>query len=451
MELYSKSSLRGRGPGVALQVQADEGVLAPKNSGTKEDMRVLSSGTDKAVIDIQGMVCAACSGAVESKLLALGGVEKVQVSLLGAAAEVSYQSKIISSQSLLEAIEDTGFDCQLRSNEKYKDPDCDTTRIRVTGMTCTACSTALEQAIDRHPSVRSVSVSLATEEAVIEHYRSISPAELATLVEDTGFDATLLCKSDTVVLSIEGMSCSACSSAVESALKSMNGVTSAQVNLLASEAHVSYDQGEVGVRDLVEAVEDAGFIASLKSTDTPLLDRSDERNKFRKAFLLACLFTIPALVIADLLPVLAWSRHLEYRTRLGPFDIDNILTFLLVTPVQFWLGWPFYKGAWKAYKNGVANMDVLVVLGTSSAYFCSVFSVLYAALHPRGGTSTHFMTASAVLITFILLGKYLEVIAKSETTAAITKLLHLAPEEAILVIEDKTGNTEEKRIMLVYI
>jgi len=449
MDFVSKygGSLRGRGPGVAIKVKPDVGVLSPATSGVKEELAGMAGASDKAVIDIEGMVCAACSSAVESRLQALDGVGKAQVSLLGAAAEVSYRSATVSVQEMLDAIEEAGFDCRLRSNSKLDDPSCERTRLRVKGMTCAACSASVEQAVGRHPSVKHVSVSLSTEEAVVEHYRSILPSELVSLVEACGFEATVLAMGDTVVLSVEGMTCSACSSAVENVLRAVKGVSKVQVNLLSNEAVVTYDQTKSGIRDLVEAIEDAGFSASAKANNAPLLDRSDEKRKYRRAFLWACLLTVPALFVADVLPLLSRGRDFWDRTKVGPFDVRNILTFALVTPVQFWLGWPFYRGAWKAYKNGVANMDVLVVLGTSSAYFCSVFSVLYAAANPASGTSSHFMTSSAMLITFILLGKYLEVIAKSETTAAITKLLHLAADEAILVVDGDPEGKEERKIL----
>ena len=220
---------------------------------------------------------------------------------------------------------------------------------------------------------------------------------------------------------------------------------------------------------MVQAIEDAGFDAECVSEKTNSahdqnnlrtinsddhISNSDNRNEIderrrRSEHLLlqelhalrwSIFFTVPLFFIAMVLPMLGGDQIRSFLAL--PVGIKNVLMFhlgevlqwILATPVQFWIGARFHIGAYKSLKRGSSNMDVLVSLGTNVSYFYSVFSILRHAIHldPNMNTGQFFET-SAMLITFILLGKYLERRAKGKTSEAITKLLELAPSEAIVV------------------
>ncbi len=294
--------------------------------------------------------------------------------------------------------------------------------LPIAGMTCAACSTRLEKNLNRLRGV-SASVNLATEKARVEFDPAIADAAaIAEQVRKTGFSVP----PQTLDLAIAGMTCAACSTRLERVLNQLPGVE-ARVNLAAEKARLRYTPGLTGPDDLVAAVARAGFTA------TPITAASRAEEKARKAaeyrnelrvFIVAALLTLPLL--AQMGPMLAGAHHVEW---MPPW-----LQWLLATPVQFWVGRRFYTGAWNSLRGGGANMDVLVVLGTSAAYFFSVAVILL-------GLDSHvYFEASAAVITLVRLGKLLEARAKSRTSAAIEQLLGLQPRTAWV---EKGGETRE--------
>jgi Cu+-exporting ATPase len=284
--------------------------------------------------------------------------------------------------------------------------------LPISGMTCAACSTRLEKNLNRLEGV-SASVNLATEKARVEFDPALAdPAGIAEQVRKTGFSVP----AQTLDLAISGMTCAACSTRLERVLNQVPGVE-ARVNLATEKARLRYTPGLASADDLVAAVARAGFAAS------PITEASRAEEKARKAaeyrnelrvFLIAALFTLPLL--AQMVPMLGGAHHVEW---MPPW-----LQWLLATPVQFWAGRRFYTGAWNSLRGGGANMDVLVALGTSAAYFFSVAVILL-------GLDSHvYFEASAAVVTLVRLGKLLEARAKSRTSAAIEQLLGLQPRTA---------------------
>lgn len=220
----------------------------------------------------------------------------------------------------------------------------------------------------------------------------------------------------TVELSIQGMTCAACSARIEKVLNRMDGVE-ATVNLPLETATIRVDDG-ITEDELIARIEKIGYGAERKMTATP---QHDLRPLERKVL-------ISALLSAPLLLVMI--THIPGVTFHADWLMNPWWQFALATPVQFWIGAQFYKGAYKSLKSGAANMDVLVATGTSAAYFYSVFEMLAHPMHP----SLYFET-SAVLITLVLLGKWLEARAKEKTTDALKSLLSLQAKEAILLVD----------------
>ena len=219
-------------------------------------------------------------------------------------------------------------------------------------------------------------------------------------------------------LAIGGMTCASCSNRMEKALKKVPGVTSAEVNLAMETATVAGASTEVTLAKLVEAVTKAGYQAKALPEDG--LRPADGLNAGLQAYswwrvALSAALSLP-LVVAMVLDWLGW--HVQ---------LPGMLQLALVTPVQFWLGWRFYKAGWSALKAGTGNMDLLVALGTSAAYGLSVY-LLFTSSH--GGMQHLYFESSSIVITLVLLGKWLETRAKKQTTEAIRALNALRPERA---------------------
>ncbi|VEN73892.1 Copper-exporting P-type ATPase [Candidatus Desulfarcum epimagneticum] len=240
-----------------------------------------------------------------------------------------------------------------------------------------------------------------------------------------------------VSIPISGMTCANCAMNIERALGKTPGVSSAAVNFASEEAGVVYDADAAGVSDLVAAIEKAGFSAILPgegedAEDAEARARREEIREQTRKFLVGLVFSLPLFALSmarDFGLTGAWSH--------APWVSG--LFMALATPVQFYTGWDYYVGAWKNLKNKTANMDTLVAMGSSAAYFYS--AALLAA--PVLGDHVYFET-SAVIITLIKLGKMLESRAKGRAGSAIRKLMDLAPKTAILLTDDG----KEKKIPL---
>ncbi len=280
----------------------------------------------------------------------------------------------------------------------------------IEGMTCAACAMRVEKGLNRLPGVEA-SVNAVNDEARVEFDPGrVSPLEMLAAVEQAGYGVPY----QSVDLALSGMTCAACSSRIEKMLNRLPGVK-ASVNLATEKAQVTYPSGMVEIGDLIRQVEKAGYgaqeIRLLDSAGQKSRDEALYRSGVRR-FAVSALLTLPLL-----------AQMLGMFTGQMAF-LPLWLQWLLATPVQFWIGARFYKGAWKSLKGGGANMDVLVVLGTSMAYFYSTL-VFWMGLHAHV-----YFEASASIITLILMGKLLEAKAKRSASFAIEKLIRLQPKTA---------------------
>ncbi|MGY4828546.1 heavy metal translocating P-type ATPase [Sphaerotilaceae bacterium SBD11-9] len=282
----------------------------------------------------------------------------------------------------------------------------------VEGMTCASCVRRVEKSLAAVPGVGDVTVNLATEAATVQADSSVAPEALRAAIEKAGYSV----RAETVELQIEGMTCASCVGRVEKALKRMPGVVDAQVNLATERARVKV-AGSADAAALAAAVEKAGYVAK------PVTE--EHQSAAGGATLRSLPEWWPVVIGAVLSLPLVLPMVAEF------FGMDWMLPgwmqLALATPVQFWLGARFYKAGWKALRAGSGNMDLLVALGTSAGYGLSVYQ-LWAH---RGHGMTHlYFEASAVVITLVLLGKWLEGRAKRQTTEAIRALNALRPEHA---------------------
>ncbi|KAH9315842.1 hypothetical protein KI387_024469, partial [Taxus chinensis] len=396
-------------------------------------------------VNVIGMTCAACSGSVEKALLKVDGVFRASVALLQNKAEVTYDPSRVKEEDIKEAIEDIGFEAEIipKISTQSKDQGTVTGQFRIGGMTCAACVNSVEGILRNLPGVTRAVVALATSLGEVEYdSNQINKTEIITAIEDAGFEAELVHsgQQDKLSIGIAGMITEHDAKSVKGILGSMKGVRKFAVDLLLSKADILFDPEVTGPRSIVDAIESGDsdrFKVTLHSSYTAYPpSRIDESSQMLRLFTSSISFSVPVLFIGVVCPHIPFMYSL-LLLRCGPFLMGDWLKWALVTPVQFVIGKRFYVAAYRALRNGSANMDVLVALGTSAAYFYSVCALLYGAISGYW-TATYFET-SAMLITFVLLGKYLEVVAKGKTSDAIKKLLELAPTTALLLIRDSDG------------
>ncbi|PDV96402.1 heavy metal translocating P-type ATPase [Candidatus Chloroploca asiatica] len=317
--------------------------------------------------------------------------------------------------------------------------------VPVTGMTCASCVMRVEKVVKKLPGVASASVNLATEQASIRFDPAqLAPQQIQAAVEQAGYGIV----TDRIELPVTGMTCASCSSRVEKALRKVPGVLTADVNLATERATVVFSPAATGFSELKTAVEQAGYgvIETTEqegeSEDAETVARAAELARKRRQLTVGIIFSLPLFLIAmarDIGLINPWligagaeMMRQDHGASMAAMmhqiaardDLLNWLFLLLATPVQFYSGADFYRHAWTALKARTANMDSLIVMGTTTAYLYSI------ALLVSGAPGHVYFETAAVIITLVLVGKYLESRAKSQTSAAIKSLIGLQPRTA---------------------
>ncbi|KAJ5679539.1 Copper-transporting ATPase [Penicillium macrosclerotiorum] len=420
----------------------------PNDSATR-----LSSTT----LAIEGMTCGACTSAVESGLKDVEGVDSVNVSLLSERAVVEHDATKITPEQIAEIVEDRGFGARvietksscvgLEESSKLADLTENkfghrVTTVAVGGMTCGACTSSVQNAFANVEGLIHFNISLLAERAVIVHDPSIlSPEKIATIVEDAGFDASIVSselqeplsrKTQQIKLSIHGLRDATSASALEEDLLSRSGVNSASILLATSQLLIAFDTSVIGIRSIFDIIEAAGYnalIADSDDTNAQLesLAKTKEIQEWRRAFITSTSFAVPVFFINMILPM--YLRALDFgKLELLPgLYLGDVVCLVLTIPVQFGIGRRFYATSYKSLKHRSPTMDVLVMLGTSAAFFYSCFTMLMAMFSDAHKRPSTVFDTSTMLITFITLGRWLENRAKGQTSAALSRLMSLAP------------------------
>jgi Cu+-exporting ATPase len=343
----------------------------------------------------------------------------------------------------------------------------------ITGMTCASCAAVIEKVVAKVAGVASVNVNLATERMSVTFEPStIDETGIALAVKKAGYGAIPLDRpapkaaptasigtlpttaavpaksssASSVTLGIIGMTCSSCSAVIEKTLGKVTGVQSASVNLAAETATVVFDPAAVGIDTLISAVKGAGYDAVLRVENAATSDAAAEdpqrvaqikHTKHQQwLFGFSLLLSLPAFLISMVPPfmtvvpagVATWLAN-TVGGAWDPMMVLKYMAFVLIAPVQFYAGGQFYRGFWHALKRRTGNMDTLIAIGTSAAFFYSMAATFIPALQ----SEPVFYETAGLLITFVILGKLLEARAKGKTSDAIKKLMGLAAKTARVV------------------
>jgi len=288
--------------------------------------------------------------------------------------------------------------------------------VPVTGMTCANCAATIEKGLASVPGVEKVSANFASEKVSVEYDpEKVDLGKLSDTIAGLGYGMA----TTKAIFPVGGMTCAACVARVEEALSGVPGVVSANVNLASEKATVEYIEG-TEYAALKRAVSEAGY--ELRQEAETLGDVTSaaqrEVRSVRNRLLVAAALAIPVFA-------LMWVPD---------FTGKLYLLWALATPVQFWAGWRYYRGMWGALRHRTADMNTLIAVGTSAAYFYSVVAVLFPGVFAAEALERNvYFDTSAMIITLITLGKFLEARAKGQTSAAIKRLIGLQPKVALVI------------------
>ncbi len=309
--------------------------------------------------------------------------------------------------------------------------------VGVQGMTCASCVTRVEKALKKQSGVVEATVNLATEKATVTYDpEKASLDDILGAIKEAGYEPVL----QTAEIPIAGMTCASCVTRVEKALKKLPGVVEATVNLATERATVRYLPEVVSLARMKAAIKEAGYepleVDEAGGGDPEAEAREKELQAYRKDLTLAAVLTVPLVIIA-MTPYAPDSFFLkQWMQALLPETIWRWIEFALVTPVMFKAGWRFFRVGWAELKHRAPGMNSLVMIGTSAAYLYSLLAILVPEIFPEGTANTYF-EAAGVIVTLILLGKYLEHVAKGRTSEAIKKLMQLQAKTARVLRDGK--------------
>ena len=348
----------------------------------------------KIILPVTGMTCATCVATIEKGLAKVPGVSQVNVNLATEKASIEYDSSKVDTKALMDTISDVGYGVAVEK-----------TTFSVGGMTCASCVTNVEKALVKVPGVISANVNLASEKATVEYLAGeASMTDFKRAVEGAGYHVLEEEKSGRkkVIFMVTGMTCASCVTNIEKALVKVPGVISVNVNLASEKATVEYDASKAGMTDFRKAVEGAGYGIGVEVSAEGIAEPDSIMAATRREIRALKTKLIFAGSIGLFMLLIAVS---EFTGRWMPsFFGNHYLLWALATPVQFWAGWQFYQGTWARLKHKGTNMNTLIAVGTSAAYFYSVAAILFPGFFTTGGRGANvYFDTAAIIIALILL------------------------------------------------
>lgn len=428
-------------------------------SDSEDEDDFLTAGISTTTLSVGGMTCGACTSAVEGAFKDVAGIKTFSISLLSERAVIEHDATMITSEKLAETIENVGFDAEVldtvaatsapKKSSRSRKQKTLTTTVSVEGMTCGACTSAIEGGFKDIEGVYQFNISLLANRAVLVHDPAkLTEEQIVEIIEDRGFDAKVLSSIDgniqqtsasngPVHLKVFGLPNPNAAEDLESLLRKQPGITSATINFNTSRATIQRNPQIIGLRATVEIIEAAGYnalVADLDDNNAQLesLAKTKEIQEWRRAVVFSSYFAVPVFLTSMVFPM--FLPFLDYGSYcfIPGLCLGDIVCLVLTIPVQFGIGKRFYISAYKSLSHGSPTMDVLVVLGTSAAFFFSIASMLVSIFSAPHTKPTTLFDTSTMLITFISLGRYLENRAKGQTSKALSRLMSLAPSMATI-------------------
>jgi Cu+-exporting ATPase len=316
--------------------------------------------------------------------------------------------------------------------------------IPISGMSCASCVTRIEKGLNKVTGVADAIVNFAAEKANVTYNpQQVKPIELVTAVKELGYQAV----TEKVLLPVLGMTCAACVGRVQSTLNKTPGVIEATVNFATEKASIEYIPNLVKINDLAKATAAIGYtlveVEEEQLVDKEAQARQTELRQLKNKFLVGLLLVAPLFLLVH------WEKL--GLTAILPLSgqTNFILQLLLQTPVQFWVGWQFYKGAVAAARHRTSDMNTLIAVGTSAAYLYSILATFFPHLFAAEGLAprVYFDTAGAIIV-LILLGRLLEARAKGQTSEAIKKLIGLQAKTATVLVSGEEHEIPIEEVLI---
>ncbi|CAG0998148.1 H+-transporting ATPase [Methanosarcinales archaeon] len=404
---------------------------------------------EDVLIKIKGMMCGHCEKTVSEAAKSVKGVTKASSDYKKGQVLVSYDTSITDLEAIKKAIIASGYEvideeeaCPVPVKQaqavtlppvknEVKSGGIQKITLKLTGMTCASCAQNIEKVLNKIDGVKKATVNFSVEKATIEYDPGkVNPAAFETAIKGIGYGVA----KQEITLKIGGMHCASCALNIETALKKTNGITSADVSFPLEQAKINYDPELVSIPEIKKAIENVGYTASEKvdktEADREQRARESEIKRQKINFIIALVLAIP-ISLGDMGRNLGWGFVPEILK-------NDYLLFILATIVMLFPGRQFFEGTYKGLKHGVTDMNLLIATGTGAAYVISAA----ATFLDLGEAYKHtYYDTAALLIMFIVLGRYLEALTKGKTSEAIRKLMGLRAKTARIFV-----NGEEKDI-----
>ncbi len=304
------------------------------------------------------------------------------------------------------------------------------------GMSCASCSSNIEHTFSKLDSVEKVEVSLAANTMKLKYDENmLSSKDIIKMIDELGYSCSIQQKNKKVTMAIEGMTCSACSAAVARAVGKLDGIIDAEVNIATNKGTFEYDSDIVRLSQIKNAISNAGYKAlDIERESISLEDKGkSETSLMKRKLIISSLFTIPLFFIA-MGEMIGLSLPDIISPMKNPINF-TLIQFLFVIPVMI-AGRKFYKVGFRTLFKGAPNMDSLIAIGTLSAFIYGVFTFYKISVGETDYVMNLYLESVGVIITLIMLGKYLETLSKQKSSNAIKKLMELRPSRATVITED---------------